>query len=76
MSKKKGTSVVVNRITRKEFSVAKVLTLRFVKPLIDLSLNSTEENVNEIFDHLVKHANNKRIGKINPIKKIKQNMLL
>ena len=69
VSKKKGTSVVVNRITREEFAVAKVLTLRFVKPLIDFILNSTEENVNEVFDHLVKHANNKTIGKINPIKK-------
>ena len=45
------------------FSVVEELAGRFVKPILDLCINSEKEHIVEVINHLVKHSNNKTIGK-------------
>ena len=62
-SRKNGKSLVVSRSSKHEFAVVEALTLRFVKPILDLNLNSTKEHADDVLKHLIKHASNKTIGK-------------
>ena len=62
-SRKHGKSFVISRSSKNEFDVVEALTLRFVKPILDLNLNSNKEHADVVLKHLVKYANNKTFGK-------------